>query len=67
MSAHDVAAAAWTAFAGGETVGIPALNNTDALARLAAAAAAVVMVGGNRSVLADHSADRCPTRTHRLP
>jgi NAD(P)H-binding len=66
MSAHDVAAAAWTAFAGGETVGIPARNNTDALARLAAAEA-VVMAGGNRSVLADHSADRCPPRMHRLP
>ena len=65
MSAHDVAAA-WTAFAGGETVCVPALNNTDALARLAAAEA-VVMAGGNRSVLADRSADRCPTRTHRLP
>lgn len=41
---------AWTAFTGGETVRIPALNDTDALARLAAAEA-VVMACGNRSVL----------------
>lgn len=42
--------AAWTAVTGGGDVCTPALNDTDALARLAAAEA-VVMACGNRSVL----------------
>jgi hypothetical protein len=37
MSAHDVDAVAWTAFTASETICVPAVDDTDALVRLAAA------------------------------